>query len=78
MTTANKTTGQYLLLDGHVRLVALTELGFTEAPCLVATDDEAYTYNSRINRLSTIQEHFMIRRAIERGVSTERLAKAPV
>jgi ParB-like chromosome segregation protein Spo0J len=46
------------------------------APCLIATDDESYTYNNRINRLSTIQEHFMIRRAVERGVSPERLAKA--
>lgn len=69
-------TGQHLLLDGHVRLVVLRDLGHDVAPCLVATDDEAYTYNNRINRLSTIQEHFMIRRAIERGVSPERLAKA--
>lgn len=76
VTTANQTTGQHLLLDGHVRLVALKELGYEEAPCLVATDDEAYTYNSRINRLSTIQEHFMIRRAIDRGLSMDRLAKA--
>jgi len=68
-------TGQHLLLDGHVRLVVLRDLGHDVAPCLVATDDEAYTYNNRINRLSTIQEHFMIRRAIERGVSPERLAK---
>lgn len=36
VTAANKTTGQHLLLDGHVRLIALTELGFAEAPCLVA------------------------------------------
>lgn len=76
VTAANKTSGQHLLLDGHVRLVALQELGFDETPCLIATDDESYTYNSRINRLSTIQEHFMIRRAIERGLSMERLAKA--
>lgn len=76
ITAANKTTGQHLLLDGHVRLIVLKELGLEEAPCLVATDDEAYTYNSRINRLSTIQEHFMIRRAIERGLSKERLSKA--
>jgi len=68
--------GQHLLLDGHVRLIALRDLDFDEAICLVATDDEGYTYNSRINRLSTIQEHFMIRRAIERGVPAERLAKA--
>lgn len=69
-------TGQHLLLDGHVRLVALRDLGETSAACLVAKDDEGYTYNNRINRLSTIQEHFMIRRAIERGVSPDRLAKA--
>ncbi|MCL2591367.1 MAG: ParB N-terminal domain-containing protein [Betaproteobacteria bacterium] len=76
VTEENKVTGQYTLLDGHVRLIALAELGYEEAPCLVSKDDEAYTYNSRINRLSTIQEHFMIRRAIERGVSMESLAKA--
>lgn len=68
-------TGQHLLLDGHVRLVVLRDLGHQIATCLIATDDEAYTYNNRINRLPTIQEHFMIRRAIERGVPPERLAK---
>lgn len=69
-------TDHYLLLDGHVRLLAMKELNYKEAPCLAAKDDETYTYNSRINRLSTIQEHHMIRRAIERGVTKERLAKA--
>jgi hypothetical protein len=73
---ADKKSGQHVLLDGHIRLFALKQLGFGDAPCLVATDDETYTYNSRINRLSTIQEHFMIRRAIERGVTPGRLAKA--
>ena len=76
VTAMNAATGQHLLLDGHVRLVALRDLGHDSAPCLVATDDEAYTYNNRINRLSTIQEHLMIRRAVERGVSSERLANA--
>lgn len=76
ITPADKQSAKHLLLDGHIRLEALRELGQTEAQCLIATDDEAYTYNSRINRLSTIQEHYMIRRAIERGVSPERLAKA--
>lgn len=42
----------------------------------MATDDESYTYNNRVNRLSSIQEHLMIRRAVERGVTPERLAKA--
>jgi len=69
-------SGRYTLLDGHIRLLALKQLGFIDAPCLVATDDETYTYNNRINRLSTIQEHFMIRRAVERGVAPARLAKA--
>ena len=73
---ADRKTGQHILLDGHIRLIALQELNYGEVPCLVATDDESYTYNSRINRLSTIQEHYMIRRAIERGVAPERLAKA--
>jgi ParB-like chromosome segregation protein Spo0J len=73
---ASAGTGQHLLLDGHIRLIALRELGHTEAPCLIAKDDESYTYNARINRISTIQEHYMIRRAIDRGVSPNRLAIA--
>jgi hypothetical protein len=76
ISKADKQSGQYILLDGHIRLLALQQLGFIDAPCLVATDDETYTYNARINRLSTIQEHFMIRRAVERGVTPARLAKA--
>lgn len=73
---ADSKTGQHVLLDGHIRLIALQGLNYSEVPCLVATDDESYTYNSRVNRLSTIQEHYMIRRAIQRGVTPERLAKA--
>ena len=76
VTPVDHASGQHMLLDGHIRLIALRELGFVEAPCLVGTDDETYTYNNRVNRLATIQEHFMIRRAVERGVSPERLAKA--
>ncbi len=73
----NKKTGQHLLLDGHTRLVALKELGFTDAPCLIATDDESYTYNNRINRLSTIQEHIMLQRTVQQGMATPaKLAKA--
>ncbi len=67
---------EFILLDGHLRVLALKDLGIHEAPCLLAKDDETYTYNHRINRLSTIQEHYMIRRAIDRGVSKERLARA--
>jgi ParB-like chromosome segregation protein Spo0J len=66
----------YMLVDGHLRHAALSDLGNSEAPCLIADDDEAFTYNKRVNRLATIQEHYMIVKAIERGVSEEKLAKA--
>jgi len=68
--------GKYLLLDGHLRIEILKELGAQGVICLVATEDEAFTYNKRINRLATIQEHKMILKAIERGVPQERIAKA--
>jgi len=68
--------GKYLLLDGHLRIEILKELGALGVICLVATDDEAFTYNKRINRLATIQEHKMILKAIERGVPQERIARA--
>ena len=68
--------GGYLLLDGHMRLDALRFLGATEAACVVADDEEAFTYNKRVNRLATIQEHYMIVRALDRGVPEEKLARA--
>lgn len=68
--------GTYTLLDGHMRLLVLRELETEQVPCLEALDDESFTYNNRLNRLSSIQEHHMIRRALDRGVSAERLAKA--
>jgi ParB-like chromosome segregation protein Spo0J len=70
-------TGQpnkFLLLDGHVRLEVLRQLGETQAHCLIATDDEAYTFNRRVNRMAPIQEHNMILKAIRHGVSEERIA----
>ncbi|HEX7759183.1 MAG TPA: plasmid partitioning protein RepB C-terminal domain-containing protein [Caulobacteraceae bacterium] len=69
-------SGGYFLLDGLLRIEALRDLGETEVDCLISTDDEAFTYNKRINRLATPQEHRMIVRALERGVSEERLAQA--
>ncbi|MBS0126843.1 plasmid partitioning protein RepB C-terminal domain-containing protein [Thetidibacter halocola] len=68
--------GAFILLDGHVRLHVLKEMGETTVTCLVATDDESFTYNKRISRLATIQEHKMILRAVERGVSEARIAAA--
>jgi len=67
---------QYLLLDGHLRIEALKDAGETTVVCLISTDDEAYTYNQKVNRLVPIQEHFMIMKALERGVSEDRIARA--
>ena len=53
---------------------ALKDLGVAEVSCLVAIDDDTYTYNKRINHLPPIQEHRMIERAVERGVAEERIA----
>ncbi len=66
----------WFLLDGHLRLEALKELGIEEVECLIATDDDTYTYNKRVNRIPPIQEHRMIARAMERGVSSANIADA--
>jgi hypothetical protein len=68
--------GEFILLDGHVRLHVFKEMGADAVTCLVAIDDESFTYNKRISRLATIQEHKMILRAVERGVPEARIAAA--
>lgn len=70
------TSGTFLLLDGHLRIEILKDMGLIDVECLVSTDDEAFTYNKRISRLAPVQEHKMILRAIERGVPEEKVAKA--
>lgn len=71
-----KDPGRYILLDGHLRMEALKDRGETDVVCLISIEDEAFTYNKRVNRIAIIQEHRMIIKAIERGVSEERIAKA--
>ena len=70
------TQDQFLILDGHLRILALKQLGVSKVECILATDDEAFTYNKHINRLSSVQEHLMILKAIENGVSEHRIAEA--
>ena len=67
---------RYFLVDGHTRVEVLKDLGIAEAECLVATDDETYTYNKRISRLPPIQEHRMVLRLVDRGVPEPRIAEA--
>lgn len=68
--------GNYMLMDGHLRYQALLELEVHEVECLVATDDESFTYNARISRITSIQEHRMIAKAVANGVSPKRIASA--
>ena len=76
VTRQNAEPGKYLLVDGHLRLFALKDLGIAEADCLISTDDESYTYNARINRIAPIQEHYMIMKAVDNGLDPERIAEA--
>lgn len=76
VTVDKKIPGKFILLDGHMRLEALKELGEKDVTCLISTDDESYTYNKHVNRLSTIQEHRMILEAVKRGVKEEKIADA--
>lgn len=66
--------GHFILLDGLMRYDILQQRGATEVFCLIATDDEAFTYNHKVNRLSPIQEHLMILRAAKNGVPEDRIA----
>ncbi|TWT91643.1 plasmid partitioning protein RepB C-terminal domain-containing protein [Neorhodopirellula pilleata] len=66
--------GQFILLDGNVRYEVMMELKFEKVKCLIALDDEAFTYNHKVNRLTAIQEHFMIMKAVKSGVSESQIA----
>jgi hypothetical protein len=68
--------GKFMLLDGNVRYEVLLELKIESVKCLVALDDEAFTYNHKVNRLTAIQEHFMITKAVKSGVSESQIADA--
>lgn len=35
----------YLLLDGHLRIEALKDLGIKNVDCIIATNDDTYSYN---------------------------------
>jgi ParB-like chromosome segregation protein Spo0J len=65
----------FRILDGRLRIEALRRLGLEKAQCIVATDDEAYTYNRYISRLTSAQDARMIAKAIGHGVSRERIAQ---
>jgi hypothetical protein len=68
---------KYWLLDGTLRYDILKAEGLvSQVRCLLATDDESYNYNKRVNYLPPIAEHAMILKALGNGVTEERIAEA--
>jgi len=67
---------RFLIIDGHLRWLALRELNTPDAMCLVSHSAEAVTYDSRSAVLAPIQERMLIQRAVQDGVRPERLARA--
>ena len=49
--------GTYTIMDGHLRIEALKNLRIKKVECLIAKEDEGYTYNKHISRIANIQEH---------------------
>lgn len=68
--------GRFLLIDGNTRFAILKSRGVAEVACILAADDEAYTYNRRVSYVPPIAQHFMLLKVLENGVSEERVAAA--
>jgi hypothetical protein len=68
--------GIYVLLDGHVRVEILRDMGETEVICLVSIDDENATFNEHVSRIAPIQESRMLQTAVDEGVPEARIAEA--
>lgn len=68
--------GRYKILDGHIRFYALKELNQQYVYCIIANDDERYTFDAQINNLSTFQKAAMIAKAVKSNVPLERIAAA--
>jgi RepB plasmid partitioning protein/ParB-like nuclease domain len=74
LVVSAQTSGSFLLLDGALRLDVLVRREESEIRCILATDDEGYTYNKRVNHLSNIGEHYMILKALANGVSEQMIS----
>ncbi len=70
MVYPQKSGDNWLVLDGHLRLLALKQLGWKTVEVIVATEDDRYTYNARVNRVPPIQAHKMIVKAVRNGDKT--------
>lgn len=68
--------GKFNIIDGYLRVEILKELKFDNAPCLITTLEDTFSYNKRVSKLNPIQEHKMILKAIDSGVSIGKLSEA--
>ncbi|WP_081065672.1 plasmid partitioning protein RepB C-terminal domain-containing protein [Burkholderia multivorans] len=68
--------GNYIVIDGHLRVEALRTCGVQSTDCLIALDDESFTYNRHNIGIAAVQVHKMIVKALDRGVPAEDLASA--
>lgn len=66
-------TNEKIILDGHLRVEILKELGIMTAHCLISPVEDTYSYNKRVSRLTIVQAQNMLLRAVESGVSVEKL-----
>jgi hypothetical protein len=58
------------------RFEILKSRGAKEVACILARDDESYTYNKRVSAVPPILQHYMLLRVLENGVTEERVAAA--
>ena len=68
--------GNYMILDGHFRIMALKEIGEKTVQCLLANDDEAYTYNKYVCSLTPIQENRMILHVLDEGTPEDKTSRS--
>lgn len=65
--------GEHKILDGHLRIEALKDLATSHAHCLISPVEDTYSYNKRVNHLTILQEQRMLQKAVESGVSVDKL-----
>ncbi len=68
--------GRFNIIDGHLRVEVFKDLQISNAPCLIATFEDTFSYNKRVSRLNSIYEHKMILKAVDSGVSLKKLSEA--
>ncbi|VAC35691.1 plasmid partitioning protein RepB C-terminal domain-containing protein [Enterobacter hormaechei] len=69
----DKKENEIRILDGHLRVEAMKELGIEKAACIISTLDDTFTPNKHVNHMNPIQEYKMIKKALTK-VSVEKLS----